>query len=495
MPVVIEQPSPMSPDIMGNAGRADAMQRGTGTLAGMYETQMNNQARAAEAAAQISFQASAETQRNLRTGADRQFGEEMDWRKLQESRQVSPRDEFMASQDIKSQNHRAELGAWLQNQEMSQAETIRLQRMEAAVGAVNADPNMTDDERVDLITQLRTGIDPMRQRLEATQMKLKNSQSQKIMEEAARQEVFRNEGDTIWAKYAKNGIATIPDMEGNQRQYVRKANGDWQEIGQKQKGEVPDKSAGLSVEQWSNHYEKTGRMVDRQIADEKKAFEERKAAAEKEGEAPPIGESGTPRTARIADLMERAGFGRTLADRPGAKQPTPPPFGSQDNPPPGPPLGPPPGGMSPQVDSNPPLPTGPPPRAPSAGAPFPETAKPMSLDDSRLTPQQKMALAPFQSMRNSVLFADMPEAKIAGLVAAVDEQQMLIQKNGSLAAMSDRELARYRELGIKFASQRLPTAEAKKAREDAERAADKKDAKYAAERRNKYATGPTKYVK
>lgn len=60
---------------------------------------------------------------------------------------------------------RFRLQAELQQTELTQQEKMRLQRMKNAVGEVSNDPSLADDEKAAIITQLRTGINPLEQRL------------------------------------------------------------------------------------------------------------------------------------------------------------------------------------------------------------------------------------------------------------------------------------------------------------------------------------------
>lgn len=64
----------------------------------------------------------------------------------------------------------AELQNWMGQQELSQKEVQRLQRMKAAVADVEAS-NLTPEQKQDAILQLKTGIDPLEQRYKATQAK------------------------------------------------------------------------------------------------------------------------------------------------------------------------------------------------------------------------------------------------------------------------------------------------------------------------------------
>jgi len=87
------------------------------------------------------------------------------------SRQVSPRDVYEANARLDQQRQHVELMAWANNQDMTQAEVLKLQRQKQAVAAVMDRTDWTDQEKADAITQLRTGIDVGQKRLQATQQR------------------------------------------------------------------------------------------------------------------------------------------------------------------------------------------------------------------------------------------------------------------------------------------------------------------------------------
>lgn len=76
-----------------------------------------------------------------------------------------------------AQQH-AEIQNWLMGQEMTQQEQMRLQRQQYAVAEIQNDPGLSDQEKMDYIRELKTGIDVGKQRLQRTQQQHMEQQNQ-----------------------------------------------------------------------------------------------------------------------------------------------------------------------------------------------------------------------------------------------------------------------------------------------------------------------------
>lgn len=63
------------------------------------------------------------------------------------------------------------LQAELSQVQLTQAEKMRLERLKNSIGAVSSDATLSDDEKANLVTQLKTGIDPLQQRLNQENVK------------------------------------------------------------------------------------------------------------------------------------------------------------------------------------------------------------------------------------------------------------------------------------------------------------------------------------
>ena len=87
------------------------------------------------------------------------------------------RDAGMVQAQHDQQISRFRLEAELSQTQLTQQENMRLQRMKNAVGEISNDPTLADDEKAALITQLRTGINPLEHR--ASMGKLQAEQAMK----------------------------------------------------------------------------------------------------------------------------------------------------------------------------------------------------------------------------------------------------------------------------------------------------------------------------
>lgn len=101
--------------------------------------------------------------------------------------QQAARDQFLAQRQQDEMQERFRLQAELQQTELTQAEQMRMQRLQAAVAHVSSDPSLNDGQRADLITQIRTGLDPLQQRQAAAQIRRQDAEEQRLNTVAARQ--------------------------------------------------------------------------------------------------------------------------------------------------------------------------------------------------------------------------------------------------------------------------------------------------------------------
>lgn len=233
MPVTFEPAAPLAPDVTANAGRAEIMTRDYPTLAGLYHAGMQARSQAQIAQAQINQQGAIAQANRTQQGieSEAQLGQQA--AQFQQQRQPSQRDVFEAQQQQQLQQQsvqqQAELRAWLNQQELSQQEKMDLSRMQNGLGYIeqqHAAGAITDQDAVDMSLQLKTRIDPLKQRVERSRAQQEQVMTQKAMEDIARQEAITKERDALWAKYAKDGIAYIPDSEGNVQQYSRNRYGE-----------------------------------------------------------------------------------------------------------------------------------------------------------------------------------------------------------------------------------------------------------------------------
>jgi hypothetical protein len=103
----------------------------------------------------------------------------------------------------------AQAQAWLGQQEMSTQEIAKLRQQQNAVGAINADQNLTPAMKSDMILQLRTGIDAGQQRLRDQQAK-QTAEETKMFEQRNKA-MFDAEAQR--QKFLAGNYQDIPEVE------------------------------------------------------------------------------------------------------------------------------------------------------------------------------------------------------------------------------------------------------------------------------------------
>lgn len=171
MPIRYEAPAPL------DAGLLDAIsrRRGDDRAAADYRAQL---------AAQADFARTAVAAGAQRADAgNMQFLAELSRDRLQEQQRQFDIGEANQFHLI---DRRAAAQNWLNQQDMSYAEQIRLQRLQSEVGAIEADDTLARFEKDQLILQKRTGIDLGRKRLEETMARQREAQANEDLENAQR---------------------------------------------------------------------------------------------------------------------------------------------------------------------------------------------------------------------------------------------------------------------------------------------------------------------
>jgi hypothetical protein len=249
MPIVIQQPSPQAPAITAAGAAATMFSHDLPTLAHIYRGLGGGGGGGGGAgAAAIQHSYDVLHQQELQAG------------EYQQSRQPSERDAFLAQEQFQLQNQRAQNAAWLQGQELSQQEAMQLQRDQNAVGYVQqAAENFKIDKNQanDIITQLRTRIDPARQRLEASQAKMQEAHSQQLMAEAARTKAMENVH-----------MQGAPMMDADGEPIIDRATGEPARFYTTKSGEikqVPSANPVMTEEQWQTAYSNIEKQVDARI--------------------------------------------------------------------------------------------------------------------------------------------------------------------------------------------------------------------------------------
>lgn len=211
MPILYLPPSPVG--YAGGAGAAEASSRNLPVLAGAY----SDAARLQQQNYALGIQAEEVRQRAYSDNAqrlqqDRQFqdmgilraneqGRELVARaQLQQGQANMQMAEFAAQQQQIQQ--RAELQAWVNQQDLTQKERMELERQKAAVGEVMNLPGLTADEKQELVLQLKTGIDMKTQRLKQEQLRAMAEQREaQAMENKAQAEMMNQRTALLKGNY------------------------------------------------------------------------------------------------------------------------------------------------------------------------------------------------------------------------------------------------------------------------------------------------------
>lgn len=103
----------------------------------------------------------------------------------------------------------AQIRQWTMQQDLSQKENLRLQQLQAKVGDVMADPNLSEEEKSLLVTRLKTGIDPLMERSKLTQVRKMEEQTQAVMMQNAQLQKMAQMDASEWTQeFAKRSFVT-----------------------------------------------------------------------------------------------------------------------------------------------------------------------------------------------------------------------------------------------------------------------------------------------
>lgn len=274
MPITLEQPGMVSPQITSAYGAALQFSQDAPTMANLagQTAQLNQQAmargdqmRLANAAlgAQSANEQADRYWRSQAANADR----ESTALNVGASLNAQADNNLLhANTGIIQQQRGAELAVWANGQEMTQGENMRLQRLNEGLDHVMSDPNLGEPgvmtpERSDLVTQLRTGIDPLRQKAERAQTKMTEAHTQ-IYQQQLAQEVQKQQA-------LKQNEITMQDFEAKAKEQgkgvMRWAD---PETG-KQHLLIQNPKSGV----WENPLQNAGGGVDKSMESDMKHFE------------------------------------------------------------------------------------------------------------------------------------------------------------------------------------------------------------------------------
>lgn len=215
MPIVIAQPDMVSPQISTGYGAAEEWDKWAPHMVAQQEAI----SRANIASAQIQSQASqaaAALQQHGQMFSAQQQAQQREQQYAGE--QAITQQAYGIQGQLQQQQQHAELAAWVNSQEMTQADNLRLQRLNQSLSAVQegvASGQYTPQEAMDLTMQLRTGIDPLQQRLKQQQVKQEAMQTKAIEQKMAQQKTAQIENEKFEADLKEKGYGVLKMVDPN----------------------------------------------------------------------------------------------------------------------------------------------------------------------------------------------------------------------------------------------------------------------------------------
>lgn len=185
MPILYAQPDPVVPGISAAYGAAQQWSQDAPTIAGIAEHSASLQQQGAGRADQLRFayaQANAQAQNEQanRYAVSQAANANREQGALDLGAQLTSQGnlaELHSNTQQAMQNRGAEIQNWLMGQDLSQKETMRLQQMRGAIADVQ-ESKLPEDQKQDMIMRLKTGIDPLDQRMKASQARNQESLAQ-----------------------------------------------------------------------------------------------------------------------------------------------------------------------------------------------------------------------------------------------------------------------------------------------------------------------------
>lgn len=231
MPIVIAQPSMVSPQISSAYGAAEQWSKDFPNL----ERQQQSIAEANMAASRQAAGLAAQTQA-LSAQAYAHGSSLANQRWLQEGQLQAEagRTEYLEQARQANVQQQAELTDWLNSRQMTMADNQRLTRLNSGLSAVEADEragNLTPQEATALKLQLRTGIDPLQQRQEAQKAKMMEMQVQEAQHNMARAKAAEVQNQEFEARLKEQGHGVFrmidPDTGKSHTLIQNPTTGEW----------------------------------------------------------------------------------------------------------------------------------------------------------------------------------------------------------------------------------------------------------------------------
>ncbi len=165
MPIVYEQAQPNPAAIASAYGAAQTRLQAAPQIAGLQMQSRQIAYGAAADANRLAGQLGSQDADRLQAGQIAAARQDLDERQFAAAGTPTDRDSFLMQAAQANENQRFQNQAALIGVELTTQERMRLSRMKNAIGDVQNDPSLSDEEKADLTVQLRTGINPLEQRL------------------------------------------------------------------------------------------------------------------------------------------------------------------------------------------------------------------------------------------------------------------------------------------------------------------------------------------
>jgi hypothetical protein len=221
VPIVYEQPQPFDENVSQAAGRAESIIRLAPVMQRADEARAASFARQSEA----SQQAGQQNADRASKAAMFVYGQEADAFQQDAGRQQQAalaNAQMQHQANLQGANAQAEENQQrlrfqaqmqLQQTELSHKEQVDLQRMKMAVGSIQSNSNLTDEEKLDLTTQLHTKIHPQEARAARAHIAREQAQTDALRQNSARAASIQQMDAQYFADGAQKSMAVLKDPQ------------------------------------------------------------------------------------------------------------------------------------------------------------------------------------------------------------------------------------------------------------------------------------------
>ena len=126
---------------------------------------------------------------------------------------VRGQDADMQQQALIQQSNEFNARLQFQQDQLSQGERIRMQQLQQAMGAIDADPNLTDVERADMRLQIQTGLSPLQQRAARQHLMQQEMQTKAMQQQMAQQQALTEQNAQFRARSLDQRVSVITNPD------------------------------------------------------------------------------------------------------------------------------------------------------------------------------------------------------------------------------------------------------------------------------------------